>query len=425
MSAIEHGRRKISSYVEVFDEVIEWSQEHGPDGDWHKLRRRLDLLSQRVREAEMQREAAHAPDWAYRLEHTIWIALLPEALLPPVLDDLVETLRTQRQRGQAGSGVWAPLDRKPFGQEMTRNSKRASSARAAVLAALKRHASNPSHIRILEGLRALEDLHDVTLRSDPIFDAELLISEGDSLAEALRTLLPPMARRVLSSHVENRFRSKLEGKPINQLEPTHSFWHHKIPGLGTWQPVWQKLYSINEPDPLGIWFVSNLQEIYETWHQEAEDERLQRKESEERTQRQAAAEQERQKREEADRHANQAREREEEELREQREEAKRQAEEEQERHRPKLQEQERKWKAEVQGQREEERKRRLEEIRSRPRPPWAEGGWERSSEARQRRWAESEFEKWRKKEHCRPKRSRLNFGRDSYVTARETDTKRQ
>jgi len=419
MSAIEHGRRKISSYIEVFDEVIEWSQEHGPDGDWHKLRRRLDLLSQRVREAEMQREAAHAPDWAYRLEHTIWIALLPEALLPPVLDDLVETLRTQRQRGQAGSGVWASLDRKPFGQEMTRNSKRASSARAAVLAALKRHASNPSHIRILEGLRALEDLHDVTLRSDPIFDAELLISEGDSLAEAIRTLLPSMARRVLSSLVENRFRSKLEGKPIKQLEPTHSFWHHKIPGLGTWHPVWQKLYSINEPDPLGIWFVSNLQEIYETWHQEAEDERLQRKESEERTQRQAAAEQERQKREEADRRANQAREREEEELREQREEAKRQAEiqEEQERHRRKLQEQERKWKAEVQGQREEERKRRLEEIRSRPRPPWAEGGWERSSEARQRRWAESELEKWRKKRALSPEEVPAEF-RERFIRDR-------
>lgn len=119
--------------------------------------------------------------------------------------------------------------------------------------------------------------------------------------------------------------------------------------------------------------------------------------------------------------------REEEELREQREEAKRQAEiqEEQERHRPKLQEQERKWKAKVQGQREEERK----------------GGWKRSGAARglpgqkaggngaQRPdnavGLSQSSKSGGKKEHCRPKRSRLNFGRDSYVTARETDTKRQ
>ena len=94
-----------------------------------------------------------------------------------------------------------------------------------MLAALKRHASNPSHIRILEGLRALEDLHDVTLRSDPIFDAELLISEGDSLAEALRTLLPPMARRVLSWVVENQFLIEARGQ-ADQAARTDSllFW---------------------------------------------------------------------------------------------------------------------------------------------------------------------------------------------------------
>ena len=109
MSAIEHGRRKISSYIEVFDEVIEWSQEHGPNGDWHKLRRRLDLLSQRVREAEMQREGVDAPDWAYRLEHTIWIGPRQRRSYPLCWTIWWRPFVLSVSVGQAGSGVWAPL----------------------------------------------------------------------------------------------------------------------------------------------------------------------------------------------------------------------------------------------------------------------------------------------------------------------------
>jgi hypothetical protein len=396
MNVIPLTPRSVATYIEIFDEAILWGQMRGLAGDWNRLHRRLDALSQRVREREANGASTRAPDWAHRLEHKLLIDALHEMLLPEALDDLIQALRSQRERGEADLGVWAPLDR----EAMERSRKREWSAEAAAFAALKHHAKKPRHAHIIDGLRALEDLHDVRVRLNPLFDAELLVNEGRHFANAIGTLLPPTARRLLSIEVEARFRSRLEGKSIDQLNPAEAYWHHHLVGLGVWQPVWSRLRSgADHPDPLINRFVSSVQEIYEEAHSEAKADRAKKSKAEQRRRRAAAAKQERQSRKDAERRAEVARLREHEELQRKEEERKRQAEAEeaQERISRERQEQERKWWAESQAQQEKIRKIRLEEIRNRPPPPPPRLVWKRRPEEIRRRWAESEFEKWRQR----------------------------
>lgn len=288
--------RSVTSYIEVFDEVICWGQERGLDGDWSKLQRRLDKLSQRIRDSDDDR--ARSPDWAYNLEREQWIEVLSEVLLPGVRDDLVKALRSNRGRGNADPGVWVALDPERLEAARGRHRRRGASAEAAVLAALKRHARRSSHVRIFEGLRALEELHDARMCLSPWFQAEVLVSEGKYLAETLRSLLPPTARRLLSLTVEDCVRSEIEGVPFDRLGPAKFFWHHKVPDLGLWYPMWTALSSdAKGPDPPGSWFVPSCQAAYERWKLEAE--RVNEAEQEKRVGRAMTAEEELQECEEA------------------------------------------------------------------------------------------------------------------------------
>lgn len=309
MSAAKPFPRSVASYVELFDEVMLWSQMHAPTGDWNKLWRRLDAISLRVRDDAAGRTSA--PNWAYRLEHGVLIEVLGETLLPAVLDDLVETLRSQRGRGETDPGVWAALDRKPFEEARDRIRRHASSAEAGMFAALNQLSKKPSQVR-LEGLRALGALHDARVALAPVFETKVLVGEARHLAEALCNLMPPTATRLLSSAVEIGFRSELEGAPINELGPARPFWHHKLPGLGIWYPVWQGLrFGADQPDLFGTWFVPWLQTIYEERHGRAEAERASKRNEEQRQLRAAEIERERQIREDADERAKEARLREE------------------------------------------------------------------------------------------------------------------
>jgi hypothetical protein len=209
----------VSACLEVFDEVIQHGQARAFNGDWYSLWRRLDQLSRRVTEAEVER-VKPAPIWAHRLERDIWIRLLTEELLPSVLADLVTVLSKQRSPGETDPGVWVVLDRDTSEREREHHDRLASSAHVAIYTALKRHAVKPSRARVLEGLRALEDLHADTLRSDALFDVELLVTEGRKLVAALNTMLPPMARRVLRFGAEVLFKQELEEKGL--IEPGES-----------------------------------------------------------------------------------------------------------------------------------------------------------------------------------------------------------
>jgi hypothetical protein len=261
----------VATYIGLLDETIRWSQGRGLPGDANRLRSRLDALSKRDRDGEVDWASRRAPDWAYRLEQRLVVDELLRSLLPELLDDLVKELRSRRARDGTDPGVWAALDRGSFAEHRDAHRTREVLAEADVLMSLKRHAEKPSHVRIWEAIRALEELHHARMALAPSFDVDTLVREGEHLAEVLRDLLPPMASRLLSRRVEDRFRSELEGTPVDRLEPAASFWHHRIPDLGTWYPVWHKLLYVGDrPDPFGIWFVPDLQATYERWRASAD-----------------------------------------------------------------------------------------------------------------------------------------------------------
>ncbi len=395
-------------YNNVFDEVILRGQMRAMPGDWNKLRRKLDALEQGLRNRET--DGTRASDWAYRLEHKLLIEVLREWLLPAVLDDLVESLRLQREREAADLGVWAPLNR----EETERNRRRESSADTAVLAALQQHARKPSHVRVFEGLRALEDLHEIRELLEPRLGGELLVNEGKHLVAALETLLPLTVRQMIGFEVESRFRSQIEGIPIEQHEPASAFWHHHLADLGMWHPVWNELQSQgDQADPRGTWLVPSAQAIYEECHAQVEAVRAKKKQeekrkrqmaaaAEKRKRQMAAAEQQRRQQEEADQRAMQTRLREEEEARRQEQERERRAEAEAEEHRIRMQreEEERKRQAEAEEVQETERL-YVKEMKRRSRPS-STPPRERRPREYLRRWAECEWERWCKSRGVSP-----------------------
>jgi len=52
MNATKPAPRSVAGYIEVFYDAIGWGQMSGLPGDWNGLRRRLDVLSQKVRDRE-------------------------------------------------------------------------------------------------------------------------------------------------------------------------------------------------------------------------------------------------------------------------------------------------------------------------------------------------------------------------------------
>lgn len=259
------GYRDVTEYIDLFRHVIGWALAHGASGDWNKVQRTLDALSTRLRADEAARGRSKVPDWAYRLEHQLWIDVLTENLHPIVLDRLVDVLYVDAD--EVDPRVWAPLEVAASSNDTRRRRQRAARADAGVLAALRQYEVTPRHARIVEGVRALEELHDARLSMDPVWDVEVMRNEARRLADAINNVLPPGARRLLSAGVESLFRSEIEGKPIDQLEPERLFWHHRLPGLGVWYPAWWEIRTLDDaPEGSGEWFVPEVQEWYEAAH---------------------------------------------------------------------------------------------------------------------------------------------------------------
>ena len=101
MNAPTISHVSVATYIGMIDETISWSQGRGLPGDANRLRSRLDALSNRDRAyREAERGSTRAPDWAYRLEQRLVVDELLGSLLPEVLDDLVEELRSRRLRSR-------------------------------------------------------------------------------------------------------------------------------------------------------------------------------------------------------------------------------------------------------------------------------------------------------------------------------------
>jgi hypothetical protein len=264
--------------------------------------------------------------------------------------------------------------------------------------ALKRHARNPSHLRILEGLQALEALNAARQALAPLFGDEQLVIEGKHLAEALRTLLPPTAARVLSSEVEARFRSEVEDRLDTEAASRAMFWYHTIPGVGIWHPVWREVASASEAaDPIGAWFVEGYQTVYERWHAKAEAERSREEDAEEK--RSQVVEEARRRKEDEDRRSKETRLREEESRRQRHERERHALEEARKRELRERTERERQRRADLEAQREVERAEGKERARrERDSIPQQPRFWKRRSDEIQQRYAQAEWRAW-----CRSK----------------------
>lgn len=256
----EGPRIPTTEYIEMFDEVLASALGSGAPGDWNKLQRRLDALSVRVRTGAVARERG-APGWPYRLERGLWIEVLIESLNPETLARLAETLLDPAEA--VDPTVWASLDVGAAAEQATRAGRRQGRSEAAVLAALHRYAAAPKLPRIVEGIRALEELHEARISIDPIWDERVLEKEARRLGAAM-AMFPPYVRLSLRDFVESSFRSEIEGTPDDELERPALFWYHHIPEVGVWFPAWSHvLHTGGLRDEGGTWFVEDTQAAYE------------------------------------------------------------------------------------------------------------------------------------------------------------------
>jgi hypothetical protein len=257
----ETPRIPTAEYIAMFDEVLASALGSGGPGDWNKLQRRLDALSVRVRTDAVARERG-ALGWPYRLERGLWIEVLTESLHPEALARLAETLLDETEA--VDTSVWAPLDVAESAQEVTRTDRREARAEAAVLAALHQYVAAPRLPRIVEGIRALEELHEARISTDPIWDWRVLEKEARRLGEAITAMFPPRVRLRLRHFVDCLFRSEIEETPVDKLEPARLFWYHQIPGIGFWYPAWSHvLHDGGLREEGGTWFVADTQAAYE------------------------------------------------------------------------------------------------------------------------------------------------------------------
>lgn len=256
------GRRiATTEYIAMFDEVLASALGSGAPGDWNKPQRRLDVLSDRVRTDAAARERG-APGWPYHLERGLWIEVLTESLHPEALARLAETLLDPAEA--VDPSVWASLDVDASAQQATRTDRREARAEAAVLAALHHYAAAPRLPRIVEGIRALEELHEARICIDPIWDERVLEKEARRLGEAMMAMFPPRVRLTIADFVEGSVRSEIEEAPGDELERTPLFWYHHIPGVGFWYPAWSHvLHSGGLREEGGTWFVADTQAAYE------------------------------------------------------------------------------------------------------------------------------------------------------------------
>lgn len=261
----------IGEYVAVLDAEIQRGQVRGLPGDWYGLHRRLDAIARQVAGHETLGQPKMGLPWVYSTEYECLIRVLPQVLLCSVLEAVVAALRPFSEGTADDLGIWAPLDIKPFAQRVQCHRHRALWAEAGVVDALARHANKPSHRRIQEGIRALQDLGASRAALEPRLDPKTVMDRGEQLAEALVEVLPPTARSLLSRVIEFELRQDLEGKPIEELDLEQVYWHLRLPGVGYWSPVFAQLRCVaKDPDPLGAWFREVWQEIYEEWYQAAQ-----------------------------------------------------------------------------------------------------------------------------------------------------------
>jgi hypothetical protein len=288
------GSSTFETYALMFDEVIAWGLHQGLAGDWVGLRRRLDRSRERLSHEEA-RQGETTLERASQVELELWARLLTEVLLPDVRHALVTKLRSADE-GADLPAIWITLDIEAFAATTRKRTARETDLTVAAHLALSQFAGRPRHVRILEGLRALEGLGESKVSALVRLDGEQILAQGRLLARAINELFPPTARELLGRVVQKRFGTWSARHPTRRLNDEWSTGRPGGEALRTWNPVWSEILGRpQEADPLGTWFVPEIQKTYQEWHAHAMAEQASAKSAQAR-QRRADAQRERRRR---------------------------------------------------------------------------------------------------------------------------------
>ena len=155
-------------YLRILEQEIMLSRSLGRAGDWSRALAKVDELKA-ASDADPETAAPSSLPPPWRAERDAWIQILHQALVPTVLDQLVELMRYEHARelfpyvptrDGRDVGFWAGLAPEVDQGVSKLVRLRQESAQAWVDGALKRYAKTPTYSRFREVLRAVIDLQE-------------------------------------------------------------------------------------------------------------------------------------------------------------------------------------------------------------------------------------------------------------------------
>ena len=195
------------------------------------------------------------PDRLRRLEIEIWVDTLHLSLQPEIIQRLADVLAS----GEGGAAVWAELDHDQRRQVERARQAHGRSAKGAFTTALVRFREHPASIHLVVALRALDGVVTSRSRRDAFSD-EQPSRELDRLVCTIRDTIPPVASEILALQVEQRFLATVDQswleKPLTKLG--------RFGQKSLWTPTGEDIGSANaQVEPLAVWFVPEVQALYE------------------------------------------------------------------------------------------------------------------------------------------------------------------
>lgn len=243
--------------IEVFTvcaELIDWSQRAGLPGDYVKLWRKHQAVCHRIL-APSRRRGEGSTHKLRQLELEIWLETLHRTLRADILERIAVSFASV-----GGSALWEGLGPKRQRQIACAREAWACSAEASLIAALLRFRQSPACRNLTEALRAMEDLFEARSPRTGGLGAEQLRRSLDRLVDVIVEEIPSVACEVLASEVEKRFSCVADRSWLVDVSMSHS----KSSLDDRWSPTWEQFgFSHARVEPLGQWFVPQIQARYE------------------------------------------------------------------------------------------------------------------------------------------------------------------
>lgn len=235
-------------------DITQWSQDAGLPGDYGALWRKHDALLRRIH-APASGRGPTAADRLRQMELEVWIEILRRSLLSDASDRVASAFMSN-----GGSTLWTELGPERRDQVMRGRQVHARSAERSFLSALRQFCRSPSCRRVAEALRALDDLVDSGSPPSEGWTSEQLSLGVEWLTDAVLRVVPPVAREILASEVEETFSLRFDPTWLDELGTSPA----KRRSEPAWAPSWERLGSSYErAEPAAPWFTPEIQDRYE------------------------------------------------------------------------------------------------------------------------------------------------------------------